>query len=114
MTGRVGCLGRRRGLLMLFRFVEHGVDALQTIMRHLPNRPRSKGYERQHDYSTAAYLRGATRLSGWRTGITGYRDNGGNIENAQAIAAHESPRATELYDRTSDELALDEVEKIII
>ena len=38
------------------------------------------------------------------TGITAYLDNGGTIENAQRIAAHESPRTTKLYDRTSDEL----------
>jgi hypothetical protein len=30
--------------------------------------------------------------------------NGGTIENAQAIAAHEPPRTTKLYDRTSDEI----------
>jgi integrase len=35
------------------------------------------------------------------TGITAYLENGGTIENAQAIAAHESPRTTKLYDRTS-------------
>jgi hypothetical protein len=33
---------------------------------------------------------------------------------AQAIAAHESPRITKLYDRTSDALSLDEVERIAI
>jgi len=48
------------------------------------------------------------------TGITAYLDNGGTIENAQAIAAHESPRTTKLYDRTSDEITLDEVERIVI
>lgn len=48
------------------------------------------------------------------TGITAYLDNGSTIENAQAIAAHESPRTTKLYDRTSDEITLDEVERIAI
>jgi site-specific recombinase XerD len=48
------------------------------------------------------------------TGITAYLENGGTIENAQAIAAHESPRTTKLYDRTSDEITLDEVERILI
>ncbi len=38
--------------------------------------------------------------------------HGGTIENAQAIAARESPRTTKLYDRTSDEITLDEVERI--
>ena len=48
------------------------------------------------------------------TGITAYLDAGGTIENAQAIAAHESPRTTKLYDRTGDEITLDEVERIAI
>jgi hypothetical protein len=39
-------------------------------------------------------------------------DNGGLLENAQMMAAHESPRTTKLYDRTSDAITLDEVEKI--
>jgi integrase/recombinase XerD len=46
------------------------------------------------------------------TGITAYLLNGGTIEGAQAIAAHESPRTTKLYDRTTDEITLDEVERI--
>jgi site-specific recombinase XerD len=48
------------------------------------------------------------------TGITAYLINGGTIENAQAIANHESPRTTKLYDRRSDDINLDEVEKIVI
>lgn len=48
------------------------------------------------------------------TGITAYLENGGTLENAQNMAAHESPRTTKLYDRTGDEITLDEVEKIMI
>jgi site-specific recombinase XerD len=48
------------------------------------------------------------------TGITAYLDNGGTLENAQLMAAHESPRTTKLYDRTGDEITLDEVERITI
>jgi integrase len=48
------------------------------------------------------------------TGITAYLSNGGTIEKAQQIAAHESPRTTKLYDRTNDELTLDEIERILI
>jgi site-specific recombinase XerD len=48
------------------------------------------------------------------TGITAYLENGGTVENAQAIANHESPRTTKLYDRRSDEITLDEVERIAI
>lgn len=48
------------------------------------------------------------------TGITAYLLNGGSLEHAQQIAAHESPRTTKLYDRTRDEVSLDEIEKISI
>jgi site-specific recombinase XerD len=48
------------------------------------------------------------------TGITAYLENGGTLEHAQAIAAHESPRTTKLYDRTADAITLDEVERILI
>jgi integrase/recombinase XerD len=45
------------------------------------------------------------------TGITAYFDNGGALENAQAMAAHESPRTTKLHDRTEDQTTLDEVRR---
>ncbi len=46
------------------------------------------------------------------TGITAYLLNGGTLEAAQQMAAHESPRTTKLYDRTKDEVTLDEIERI--
>ena len=46
------------------------------------------------------------------TGITTYLQNGGKLEIAQRMAGHESSRTTGLYDRRSDEVALDEVERI--
>ena len=46
------------------------------------------------------------------TGITAYLKNNGTLEHAQQIAAHQSPRTTKLYDRTIDEISLDEVEQI--
>jgi site-specific recombinase XerD len=48
------------------------------------------------------------------TGITAYLKNGGTLEHAQTIANHASPRTTKLYDRRSDEISLDEVERIAI
>lgn len=48
------------------------------------------------------------------TGITTYLSNGGTLEKAQQMAAHESPRTTKLYDRTSDEISVAEIERIII
>ena len=46
------------------------------------------------------------------TGITAYLTNGGRLEIAQQMAAHESSRTTGLYDRRSDQVSLDEVERI--
>jgi len=48
------------------------------------------------------------------TGITQYLLNNGTLEKAQLMAAHESPRTTKLYDRTKDEVTLDEVERIML
>ena len=51
----------------------------------------------------------------WRaTGITAYLENGGTLENAMQIACHESARTTKLYDRTNDDVSLDEIERVII
>lgn len=48
------------------------------------------------------------------TGITQYLRNGGRRELAQQMTAHEPPRTTALYDRRDDEVAVDEVERILI
>ena len=48
------------------------------------------------------------------TGITAYLEEGGTIEHAQRIANHESPKTTKLYDRTGDQIDLDEIERIRI
>jgi integrase/recombinase XerD len=48
------------------------------------------------------------------TGITNYLEHSGTLEKAQQMAAHSSPRTTKLYDRTNDQITLDEVEKIQI
>jgi site-specific recombinase XerD len=47
------------------------------------------------------------------TGITIYLTNGGDLEKAQQMAAHESPRTTKLYDRRNDVVSLDEVGKVV-
>ena len=48
------------------------------------------------------------------TGITTYLSNGGQIETAQAIAGHASPRTTKLYDRRQQQVELAEIERIRI
>jgi site-specific recombinase XerD len=74
----------------------HRVDAWNMIQR----RAAAAGLE--------------TRISCHGAGITAHLNAGGTVENAQAMAAHESPRTTKLYDRTGDEITLDEVEWITI
>lgn len=48
------------------------------------------------------------------TGITAYLENGGTVEGAQSIAAHESPRTTKLYDRSNDSISIAEIERVKI
>jgi integrase len=77
----------------------HRIDAYQMVRRR----------------TAEAGLKGKLGCHMFRaTGITAYLEAGGTLENAQAMAAHESPRTTKLYDRTGDEIALDEVERINI
>ena len=47
------------------------------------------------------------------TDITTYLQNGGKLEVAQQMTGHESARTTGLYDRRSDTVALDEVERVV-
>jgi len=57
-----------------------------------------------------------TGESAWRGIRNRFCDdpNKGTLEKAQAMAAHASPRTTKLYDRTSDQITLDEIEKIVV
>ncbi len=77
---------RRNALDMVKRRAKAGGPVRADLLPHLPG-------HRHH------------RLS---------RKNGGTIEHAQQIAAHDSPKTTKLYDRTSDQITLDEVERIVI
>jgi site-specific recombinase XerD len=87
----------RTGLLT--ELAMHRVDAYQMIRRR----------------TAEAGLKGKLGCHVFRaTGITAYLEAGGTLENAQAMAAHESPRTTKLYDRTGDEITLDEIERITI
>ena len=43
------------------------------------------------------------------TGISAYLSKGGALDQAQEMAAHESPRTTKLYARTTERLTQDEV-----
>src|ERR1700730_11639719 len=48
------------------------------------------------------------------TGVTAYLTNGGTLEKAARMANHASTRTTQLYDRRSEEVSLDEVERILV
>ena len=48
------------------------------------------------------------------TAITTDLLNGGDVENARQMAAHQSSQTTRLYDRTGDKVTLDEIERIRI
>ena len=46
------------------------------------------------------------------TGITAYRENGGSLERAQAIAAHANPRTTAMYDHSEEKITAAELERV--
>jgi site-specific recombinase XerD len=101
---------------------EHGIGELADIepfhvAATLTARPmhRIDVYQMVRRRTAEAGLKGKLGCHVFRaTGITAYLEAGGTLENAQAMAAHESPRTTKLYDRTGDEITLDEVERINI
>jgi hypothetical protein len=66
-------------------------------------------------------VRSRARVAGIETGVgrrtsraTADLGSGGTLERARQVAARESPRATKLHDRTSDQITLDEIERIAI
>jgi len=63
--------------------------------------PSIGGAVRRYPYAAA----------GVRCPIPAYLANGGALEHAQEMAAHESPRTTKLYDRTKERLTRDEMER---
>ena len=48
------------------------------------------------------------------TGITAYLKNSGSLEKAATMANHASTRTTQLYDRRSNDVTLDEIERVLI
>jgi integrase/recombinase XerD len=84
------------------RLTTHRMDT-NDMLRMIKRRAKQAGLP----YSTCCHTFRAT-------GITTYLKNGGTLEHAQQIAAHESPRTTKLYDRTRDQVSVDEIERIEI
>jgi integrase len=84
---------------MLTDYAMHRIDAYRMIRR----RAAAAGFKVRINCHTFQ-----------ATGITAYLEAGGTLENAQAMAAHESPRTTKLYDRTGEAITLDGVERITV
>jgi len=94
------------------------------LFRTAPGKQRELTGRRMNRKEALAMIKRRTKVAGLpesicnhtfrATGITTFLKNGGTVEKAQAIAAHESPRTTKLYDRTKDEITLDEIERILI
>jgi integrase/recombinase XerD len=102
-----GIAGDQKG--PLFRSVRKGNKLTENPMNRTDvlRMTKRRAAEAALPYSTCCHTFRAT-------GITTYLQNGGTLEHAQTIANHESPRTTKLYDRTREELSLDEVERIKI
>lgn len=88
------------------KLTENGLQEPEALMM-IKRRARDAGFSPTLSRTICCHTMRAT-------GITVYLENGGTVENAQQIAAHESPRTTKLYDRRSDQVSLDEIEKIVL
>ena len=94
----------------LFRTIRRGTAELTRSPL-----PSNKAYAMVQRRAQAAEI--GTRIGNHTfraTGITAYLTNGGTLEKAASIANHASTRTTQLYDRRSDDVNLDEIERILI
>lgn len=94
----------------LFRTIGRGTDQLTATPL-----PQANAYAMVQRRAKAASI--ATRIGNHSfraTGITAYLKNGGTLEKAAQMANHASTRTTQLYDRRSDDMSLDEVERVLI
>ena len=94
----------------LFRTIGRGTGRLtETAL------PQANAYQMIQRRAHAAGIETRIRNHTFRaTGITAYLKNGGTLEKAAAMANHASTRTTQLYNRRSDEVTLDEVERVAI
>jgi site-specific recombinase XerD len=94
----------------LFRTIGRGTGKLSRS-----SLPQSNAWSMINRRAKAAGIRTKIGNHTFRaTGITAYLKNGGTLEKAAAIANHASTRTTQLYDRCSDDITLDEIERVII
>lgn len=94
----------------LFRTIARGTRALSATAL-----PQANAFAMVRRRAAAAGIATAIGNHSFRaTGITAYLKNGGTLEKAAMMANHASTRTTQLYDRRSDEVSLDEVERVLI
>ncbi len=94
----------------LFRTIARGTGILSNTPL-----PQANAYAMIQRRAVAAGIGTAVGNHTFRaTGITAYLKNGGTLEKAAAMANHSSTRTTQLYDRRSDDVSLDEIERILI
>jgi len=92
----------------LFRTIQRGTGQLS-----ITSLPQANAYAMVQRRAIAAGIGMKICNHTFRaTGITAYLMNGGTLENAATMANHASTRTTQLYDRRSDDISLDEVERI--
>ena len=105
-----GCDLRGSSKAPLFRTIGRGTGKLSDT--HLP---QANAFQMVRRRAAAANIATAIGNHSFRaTGITAYLKNGGTLEKAAMMANHVSTRTTQLYDRRSDEVSLDEVERVLI
>lgn len=103
-----GLREERRG--PLFRTVARGTNRLSDSPL-----PQANAFQMVRRRAAAAGVHTKIGNHSFRaTGITAYLKNGGTLERAAVMANHASTRTTQLYDRRSDEVTLDEVERVLI
>jgi integrase len=94
----------------LFRTIARGRGALTTT-----SLPQANAYAMIRRRAAGAGIETKIGNHTFRaTGITAYLKNGGALETAAAMASHSSTRTTQLYDRRSDQVSLDEIERVRI
>ena len=105
-----GCALRGDPKGPLFRTIARGTRTLSANAL-----PQANAFAMVRRRAAAAGIATAIGNHSFRaTGITAYLKNGGTLEKAAMMANHASTRTTQLYDRRSDEVSLDEVERVLI
>jgi site-specific recombinase XerD len=105
-----GCTLRDDRKGPLFRTIARGTKRLSDTPL-----PQANAFQMVRRRAVAADIETAIGNHSFRaTGITAYLKNGGTLERAATMANHASTRTTQLYDRRSDDVTLDEVERVLI